>query len=104
MTLDDSSDNFLQIVSHIQSNSKRYKRSLLPLENLFSFLFGTAIQGDLDSIKAKVKEVYEKQVNQAQVLTDIVSITNVSRSLINENRLLTNGIIQTVITVNSTLK
>ena len=104
MTLDDSYDKFLQIVNHIQSHSKRYKRSLLPLGNLFSFLFGTANQDDLNSIKAQVKEIYENQVNQAKVLTDIVSITNVSRSLINENRLLINGMIQTVITLNSTLK
>ena len=104
MTLDDSYDKFLQIVNHIQSHSKRYKRSLLPLGNLFSFLLGTANQDDLNSIKAQVKEIYENQVNQAKVLTDIVSITNVLRSLINENRLLINGMIQTVITLNSTLK
>ena len=104
MSLDDFYDKFLQIVNHIQSHSKRYKRSLLPLGNLFSFLFGTTNQDDLNSIKAQVKEIYENQVNQAKVLTDIVSITNVSRSLINENRLLINRMIQTVITLNSTLK
>ena len=104
ITLDDTYDKFLQICSHIQSHNKRYKRSLLPLGGLFSFLFGTADQKDLDSIKTQVKTIYENQVNQAQVLNDIVTITNVSRSLINENRLLINGMIQTVITLNSTLK
>ena len=104
MTLDDTYDKFLQICNHIQSHNKRYKRSLLPLGGLFSFLFGTADQKDLDSIKTQVKTIYDNQVNQAQVLNDIVTITNVSRSLINENRLLINGMIQTVITLNSTLK
>lgn len=104
MTLDETYDKFLQICNHIQSHSKRYKRSLLPLGHLFSFLFGTADQKDLDSIKAQIKTIYDNQVNQAQVLNDIVTITNVSRSLINENRLLINGMIQTVITLNSTLK
>ena len=104
ITLDNTYDKFLQICSHIQSHNKRYKRSLLPLGGLFSFLFGTADQKDLDSIKTQVKTIYENQVNQAQVLNDIVTITNVSRSLINENRLLINGMIQTVITLNSTLK
>ena len=104
MTLDNTYDKFLQICDHIQSHSKRYKRSLLPFGHFFSFLFGTADQEDLDSIKSQVKTIYDNQVSQAQVLNDIVTITNVSRSLINENRLLINGMIQTVITLNSTLK
>ena len=104
MTLDNTYDKLLQICDYIQSHSKRYKRSLLPFGHFFSFLFGTADQEDLDSIKAKVKTIYDNQVNQAQVLNDIVTITNVSRSLINENRVLINGMIQTVITLNSTLK
>ena len=104
MTLDNTYDKFLQICDHIQSHSKGYKRSLLPFGHFFSFLFGTADQEDLDSIKAQVKTIYDNQVSQAQVLNDIVTITNVSRSLINENRLLINGMIQTVITLNSTLK
>ena len=104
MTLDNTYDKFLQICDHIQSHSKRYKRSLLPFGHFFSFLFGTADQEDLDSIKSQVKTIYDNQVSQAQVLNDIVIITNVSRSLINENRLLINGMIQTVIKLNSTLK
>ena len=104
MTLDNTYDKFLQICDHIQSHSKRYKRSLLPFGHFFSFLFGTADQEDLDSIKTQVKTIYDNQVSQAQVLNDRVTITNVSRSLINENRLLINGVIQTVITLNSTLK
>ena len=104
MTLDNTQDKFKQICNHIENHSKRYKRSLLPLGGLFSFLFGTADQKDLDSIKAQVKTIYDNQVNQAQVLDDIVTITNVSRSLINENRLLIDGMVETVITLNTTLK
>ena len=104
MTLEDTYDRFLAICNHIQTHNNRKKRSLLPLGHLFSFLFGTVDQADLDSLKHSVKAIYENQESQAKILNDIVSITNVSRTLINENRLLINGMIDTVITLNTTLK
>ena len=104
MTLEDTYDRFLAICNHIQTHNNRKKRSLLPLGHLFSFLFGTVDQADLDSLKHSVKAIYENQESQAKVLNDIVSITNVSRTLINENRLLINGMIDTVITLNTILK
>ena len=67
----------------IHNDNNRHKRSLLPLGGLFSFLFGTADQNDLDEIKKNVKTIYDNQMKQAEVLGDIVSITNVSRTLIN---------------------
>ena len=42
---------------------------------------------DLDEIKRDVKTIYDNQIEQAEVLSDIVSIANVSRALINENRI-----------------
>ena len=63
---------------------------------LFSFLFGTADQNDLDEIKKDVQTIYDNQMTQAEVLNDIVSISNVSRTLINENRQKINGMIKNI--------
>ena len=88
------------LIDHI---SNRNKGSLLPFGGLFSFLFGTASEDDLNSIKADVKQLYQNQMDQTNVLNDIIFITNVSRGLINENIKL-NGIIDTIVTLNQTIK
>ena len=89
-------ENFLNITDKIHSNDNRHKRSLLPLGGLFSFLFGTADQKDLNDIKKDVQTIYDNQVNQAEVLNDIVSITNISRSLIKENREKINDMLENI--------
>ena len=89
------------LITHI---SNRNKRSLLPFGGLFGFLFGTADQADLNAIKADVKQLYQNQVDQTNVLNDIISITNVSRCLINENIKKINKIIDTIISLNKTLR
>ena len=111
MTIDDMSlalDEILNmqteasiLITHI---SNRNKRSLLPFGGLFGFLFGTADQADLNAIKADVKQLYQNQVDQTNVLNDIISITNVSRGQINENIKKINKIIDTIISLNKTLR
>ena len=111
MTIDDMSlalDEILNmqteasnLFTHI---SNRNKRSLLLFGGLFGFLFGTADQADLNAIKADVKQLYQNQVDQTNVLSDIISITNVSRGLINENIKKINNIIDTIISLNKTLR
>ena len=93
----------MEIVSY-DNVSNRNKSSLLPFGGLFSFLFGTASEDDLNSIKADVKQLYQNQMDQTNVLNDIISITNVSRGLINENIKKINGIIDTIINLNQTIK
>ena len=88
------------LIGHIQN---RNKRSLLPLGGLFGFLFGTADQADLDAIKADIKQLYQNQMDQTNVLNDIITITNVSRGLINENINKINNIIDTIISLNQTI-
>ena len=44
------------LIDHL---ANRPKRSLLPFGGLFSFLFGTADQNDLDSLKADIKQLYQ---------------------------------------------
>ena len=89
------------LIDHI---SNRNKRSPLPFGGLFGFLFGTACQDDLNSIKSDVKQLYQNQMDQTNVLNDIISITNVSRGLINENIKKIIGIIDTIINLNETIK
>ena len=71
------------LIDHL---ADRHKRSLLPFGSLFSVLFGTADQNDLDSVKADIKQLYQNQMNQTNVLNDVISITNVSRGIINKKQ------------------
>ena len=113
MTLDDNNMAITEIsttrleasnlIDHALNNNNRFKWSLLPLGGLFSFLFGTAGQSDVDSLKADVKQLYENQVEQTQILDEIVTRTNISRRLINENRLKINMIIDTILSINETI-
>ena len=63
----------------LKNNNRRFQKSLLPLGGLFSFLFRTADQSDVDSLKADVKQLYENQINQTQILYQIVTVTNISK-------------------------
>ena len=96
IALSEAHNKFFNITSMIHNDSNRHKRSLLSLGGLFSFLFSTADQEDLDEIKRYVKTIYDNQMEQAEVLSDIVSIANVSRALINENRIMINAMIQII--------
>ena len=57
------------LIDHaLNNNNRRFKRSLLPLGGLFSFLFGTVDQSDVYSLKADVKQLYDNQTDQIQNL------------------------------------
>ena len=111
ITVDDLNLALEQIL-HMQTEASslidhlvnRPKRSLLPFGGLFSFLFGTADRNDLDSLKADIKQLYQNQMDQTNVLNDVISITNVSRGLINENIKKINNIVDTIINLNQTIK
>ena len=87
----------------INNNNSRFKRSLLPLGSLCNFLFGTVDQSDVDSLKADVKQLHENQIDQTHILDEIVTITNISRGMINENRLKIGKIIDTILSINDTI-
>ena len=95
---------FTNISGMVHNENNRNKRFLLPLGGLFSFLFGTADQDDLDDIKKEVQTIYDNQVHQTEVLNDVISISNVSRTLINENREKINGMIQNIATIYTDLE
>ena len=73
------------------------------LEVLLHFLFGTAGPHDVNAITKDVQTLYENQMREGEVLDDDLCITNVSRSLITENRLKINNLIDSVLTLNETL-
>ena len=74
------------LIDHaLNYNNRQFKRSLLPLGGLFSFLFETTDQSDVNPLKADVKQLYKNQIDQTQILDEIVTIINISRGLINEN-------------------
>jgi hypothetical protein len=90
------------LIGHLQ-NSPRSKRSLLPLGGLFHFLFGTGDQKDINQLKDNVQDLYANQLNHKKVLGDVISVTNISRALINENILKINELVQTVSEIKDTV-
>ena len=88
MTIDDM-NLAINEITHMQTEasnlfdhiSNRHKRYLLPFGDLFNFIFGTPDDKDLKAIKFDIKQLYQNQMNQADVLNDIISIPNVSRDL-----------------------
>ena len=68
------------LIDHVlNNNNRKFKKFLLPLGGLFSFLFGTADQSDVDSLKADVKQLYENQMDQTQILDETVTIASISK-------------------------
>ena len=95
--------NLVKIMKGQTLNHKISKRSILPLGGILSFLFGTADERDLDEVKRNVKILYDNQIKQGEVLDDIISITNISRALITENRHMINSMIDSILFLNDTL-
>ena len=50
-----------------------------------------------------MKRLYEKQMDQTNILNEIVTITNISRGLIDENKATINMIIDTLLGINETI-
>ena len=88
--------NLIKIMKGQTLNHKISKRSILPLGGILSFLFGSADKRDLAEIKRNVKILYDNQIKQGEVLDDIISITNISRALITENRHIINSMIDSI--------
>ena len=76
------------------------KRSLLPFGRLFHFLFGTAKDEDVKSMKQDIKRLYDNQISQSKVLHNVISTANISRGLINDNILKINQIISIITFLN----
>ena len=98
-TLDQIYTKFVNLVKIMKGQTlgdKISKRSILPLEGILNFLFGTADKRGLDETKRNIKIFYDNQIIQGEVLYDIISITNISRALIIENRHMINSMIESI--------
>ena len=95
--------NLIKIVRGQTQNQRISKRSILPLWGILCFHFGTADQKHLNEIKKNVEIIYKNQIKQGKVLDDIISITNISRAMIIENRLMINNMIDSIQFLNETL-
>ena len=85
------------LVDHIHKpKDGRTKRSLLPFGGLFHFLFGTAKDDGVRSMKQDIQKLYDNQISQSIILNDVISIANISRGLINANIMKINQIISTI--------
>ena len=82
------------------STGPRTTKRILPFGRLFHFLFGTAKDKNIKSMKQDIKRLYDNQISQSKVLNDVISIANISRGLINANILKINQIISTITCLN----
>ena len=54
-------------------------------------------------MKQDIQKLYDNQISQSKVLNDVISIANISRSLINANIMKINQIISTITSINDTM-
>ena len=77
---------------------RRSKRSMLPfVGKALHFLFGTVTDSDMDAVRRSVKILTENQRDMAHVVEESLSIINVSRVQISENRQTINAILEGLI-------
>ena len=102
--LTDIHSRFYNLIGKTRNHpSNIVKRSLLPLRNIFGFLFGTASSGDIKGLKKDIQTLYANQVKHGEILNEVITIKNISRGLIHENRLTINNLIDSVEFLNETL-
>ena len=66
----------------------RTRRSVLPVVgNIMSFLFGTISQSDLEDIRRALHDFSKNRIDIVHMLEEQMSILNVSRAQITENRM-----------------
>ena len=66
-------------------------------------MFGTASSVDIKGLKKVIQTLYANQVKHGEILNEVITITNISRGLIHENRLTFNNLIVSVEFLNETL-
>ena len=76
---------------------QRQKRSLIPvIGKALGVLFGTITEDDLDTVKTNINQMHRTQQEFAHVLTDSVTIVNITREQVMENRHSLNSLINSV--------
>ena len=83
-----------------KSLMKRSKRAVLPIVGkVLSFLFGTLSSEDLDSIRRNVNVLAQNKQKITHVLQESLSILNVSRIEVAENRKSVNELLFMIFTI-----
>lgn len=82
----------------------RGKRSLLPLFSFFSFVFGTAKDSNVSALRHSVSKLANTQRSIIYVLESNLSILNITRHDISQNRQAINTIINALGEVETKLK
>ncbi len=84
--------NFLEIRS-----LNRNKRSVLPfVGRALGFLFGTVSESDMGDIRRNIERLEKNQIDISHIIDENMSILNVSRVQISENRQVINDLVQDV--------
>ena len=85
------------------SNRKRERRSLFPfIGQAASYLFGTVSKEDLALIKSNLHHLSTSQNKLAHVVQHGLTLMNISRAAINENRQTLNSVIDTITEIRNT--
>ena len=66
--------------------SQRSKRALLPIGDFLKSLFGAASNKDLQKIKQAVQDLARRQNDQGHLLSDALSLINITRVDVEANR------------------
>ena len=87
------------------NNNGRKRRSLLPfIGDITSFLFGTVTESDLNSVKRNLKFLANNQQKLTHVMNESLTMLNISRHEIKENRNQLNEVITAIRQLNEDLK
>ena len=76
----------LDILTKKNDKNIKNKRSLLPLGGILSFMFGVGDQAEIDKIKIEVEKLRQQDLTYSHILEDNLSIINITRKEVSENR------------------
>ena len=81
-------NGIFQNYADYKSLGSKAKRSILPIVGkIMSFMFGTVPESQLEDVRHAINELSKNQVDILHLLEEQMSVLNVSRAQINENRM-----------------
>ena len=89
----ENNKHFLDLLIVLDPVGSRNKRALLPLGGFFKSLFGTASNKDVQKIKKAVQNLAKRQNNQVALLSEALSLINITRVNVEDNRHAINDLI-----------
>ena len=89
----ENNKHFLDVLIVLDPVGSRNKRALLPLGGFFKSLFGAASNKDVQKIKKAVQNLAKRQNNQGALLFEALSLINITRVNVEDNRHAINDLI-----------